>query len=157
MALVFLLFLYSLLRVGHSNLVTVLQTTSDLSQFSPTSGAELDNSSLFGHKQVTVCASFLTYQFTSQKYANILALRKYVWLLQTNWRLPDTDIRGCTDMNESSKLFPIWDLGVWNHACIILDSISENVKMIVNGKMVVNNIPYLSKWLVVLIFNCYLG
>ena len=122
-----------------SELVTVLQTTSDLSQYESVSGAELYDSSLLGHKQVTVCARFLSYQFTSQKYLNILVYRLNLQLLTSQVMPIDiNDIRGVTIILDRPILFKPWDIRVWNHACIVLDASSGSVKTVINGKTVAN-------------------
>ena len=116
--------------------MTVLQTSSDLSQFDSVSGAELYNSSLLGHKQVTVCARFFNHQFTSQTYLNILVYRQTLQLL-TSKKIAINDIRGVTRVDRPI-LFKVWDIRMWNHACILLDASSGTVKTVINGRTVAN-------------------
>ena len=129
-----LLLLFYMRVEAFSESMRVLQTISDISLFDSTSGAELAGSSLFGHKQATVCARFLTHQFTSQQYQNTLVYSSKLRLLATRW-ISDTDIRGIT-MVKNKFLFDIWDITVWNHACVKLDSISGVVKTFMNGDIV---------------------
>ena len=52
------------------SLLTILETTSDLGLFDPHTGAQIDNSSTLGHKQVNVCARFFNYQLTMKTLFN---------------------------------------------------------------------------------------
>ena len=111
-----------------TSLVTVLETTSDLGAFDPHIGAEVDNSSTLGHIQVTVCARFLIYQFTSHPSQCLL------W-----W-----DKEGIYSSSKAVASFgayhsfPIWDIQVWNHVCIILDSVSADLRIVLNGETVLD-------------------
>ena len=49
-----------------------LKTLGDLSTFRPNTGAELGSSSLMGQEDVTICARFVTYQFTTHLYKSPL-------------------------------------------------------------------------------------
>ena len=134
MGLVSLLLLCYLIVGAFSESMRVLQTTSDLSIFKSNSGAELDGSSLFGHRQATVCVRFLPHQFTSQQYQNTLVYSSQLRLLAIRW-ISDTDIRGLTRVKKKF-LFDIWDITIWNHACITIDSITGAVKTFMNGNIV---------------------
>ena len=118
-----------------SERLTVLQTSDDLSQFRPETGAELYNSSLFGHQKVTICARFLTHQFTTHRYTkgpwhSLLALPD-IWILWSGW-YPDI-VSGSL-----AGKFSSWDLGALNHVCVILDATANLSHAIINGKMVSN-------------------
>jgi hypothetical protein len=52
-----------------SEKIKVLKTTRDLSKFEPTSGGELKFSSLHELEELTICARFMTYQFSTHLYA----------------------------------------------------------------------------------------
>ena len=95
------------LSVVSSELIKVLQTSNDLSVFSPGSGAELRNSSLVGQKQVTICARFMTHQFIKNQH--ILAVND-MYLLHT--------------------------AGFWAaETCIMLNSALGTVKTMLNGEV----------------------
>ena len=111
-----------------SELIKVLQTTDDRSVFRPGSGAELNNSSLAGQKEVTICARFLIQQFLEQQV--ILSLGKHY--LMASALLKDTFLVGTLDRVVNN--FLIWDLAVWNHVCIILSSTLGTARTVLNGK-----------------------
>ena len=113
--------------------MTVLETPSELSVIEKNSWAELGNSSLLGQKKVTVCARFLNYQIPSE-YQNILVFSEGVRLLKSEW-VSDTEIYGSTYLGHT-YLFSIWKLQVWNHVCIMIDSVSKTVQTVLNGKIV---------------------
>ena len=126
------------LKPVSSVLLTVLQTPDDLSQFEANSGAVLANSSLFGHTDVTICARFLTYQFIDQKYQNVLVL-KNLYLLYSEWNT--NDVIGST-WTDYSHPFPVWDMRVWNHFCIMMSSKSRTMMSVLNGHIHIVDTDY---------------
>ena len=127
------LMLLGCLSLAASELMTVLQTTEDISKFEPSSGAELSNSSLLGQKKVTICARFLTHQLTTHMYDKPfqdLLIMKPLYLLYNEW---SPDIKSATYVG-SYHSFDIWDLGVWNHVCIMLNAESGILETMINGK-----------------------
>ena len=119
-----LLFLCCLSSVFSSQL-TVLKTTSDLAVFDPHTGAQLDNSSFLGQKQVTICSRFFTYQFTTHQYENpmqSLLILRGAGGISNKWQ--EYELTGLATLGGWFE-FPIWDVKVWNHVCIMLDSFSK--------------------------------
>ena len=120
-----------------SSLLTVLETTSDLAVFNPHTGAQLDNSSTLGYQQVTICAMFFTYQFTTHQYEkhlqSLLGWGKEA--IGSFWL--ESDLTGIVNSGGLFK-FPIWDMKVWNHVCIMLDSVNKDLTIVMNGKSVFN-------------------
>ena len=119
-----------------SSLLTVLETTSDLALFDPHTGAQLDNSSTLGHNKVTLCARFLNYQFATHikdDWQSLLGWGKQG--IGSHWQ--DSDLTGSVYLGGVSR-FPIWDIEVWNHICILIDLDLKVLKTVMNGKTVVN-------------------
>ena len=88
---------------------------------------------------MTICARFLTYQFTKHLYtrnpAQGLLVLPDVWILWSGW---SPDIVGGTD----GGMFSAWDLGVWNHVCVALDSIYNIRQTTINGEMKLKHTTY---------------
>ena len=53
-------------------------------------------------------------------------------------RWQDLDVIGLVMLGGQHN-FPIWDIEVWNHLCIMLDSVTENINLVMNGKTVLND------------------
>ena len=138
----FLLF-FCILNYVHGAYVTVLQTSESVSKFEPYAGAELLNTSLFGQNDVTICTRFFTYQFTTHKYdkpyQNILVLKKQ-YLLYSKWVIKNTIVGRA--WIEYSHNFGVWDLGVWNHVCVMLNSDNGTVRTVLNEKTIINMNDY---------------
>ena len=125
------------LNTVSSSLLTVLETTSDLAMFDPHTGAQLENSSTFAHKKVTVCARFLTHQFTTHTYEepNQVVI---AWGFEGVFSWWDGfDLKSAAKFGDWFR-FPIWDMEVWNHVCIILDAGRGNLRIIMNGEPVLD-------------------
>ena len=143
-----------------ASLLTVLETTSDIGLFDPHTGAELDNSSTLGHKQVTVCARFFNYQFTTHNYENpfqfLLGFGK-AGAIGSQWQ--NSDLKVITTLGGQFGI-PIWDMKVWNHICIIPDLIKGNLSIIMNGKTVLkkdfkSDLSFLDTNLFLMGHNCF--
>ena len=117
-----------------SEMLTVLQTSDDLSKINPNTGAELLDSSLYGLEKVTICARFVTHQFNLDLVALLSLPRLYPL-----WSFSGTlDIVGHAHGGE----FTIWDLKVWNHICILLDSTADMLQTTMNGETVLKMEKY---------------
>ena len=125
-----------LLDTVSSETLTVLETTSNMSLFSPNSGAELASSSLLGHNQVTVCARFMTYQFTTHLSENPSQCLLW-WGSTSSTGLYSTWLGSDLQAGMFSYVFPIWDMNVWNHVCLMIDSVTKDIMIIVNGKLMI--------------------
>ena len=123
--------------------LTVLDTTSDLSVFSPWglgTGAELDKSSTLGHKEVTVCARFLNHQFTTflddepKQFIFTWASTELHLGIVSSWE--DFGITGKLFLKSTWIIFKEikWELNVWNHICVMLDSVTNILRIIMNGE-----------------------
>ena len=112
--------------------LTVLETTSSLAAPLTQSGARLANSSTLGHEKVTVCARFLNYQFSSP-VQSLLGWNKTS--VGSVWQ--GHELTGVGAFGDWFS-FPVWDMQVWNHICIMLDSASSNLKVVLNGETVTN-------------------
>ena len=143
--------------------ITVLQTTRNLSIFTPNSGAELRFSSLLGQEDVTICARFNTYQFTTNMYSEPLQLLLVLgdnYLLGSYTMLPppspwysyfhdriggkwqNGNAMGFGLVNELLNVFPVWKPGGWNHVCIIASSTERNYKTVINGDDVYEGLDF---------------
>ena len=121
--------------------LVVLQTTSDMSQFVPGSWAEILNSSLLGHTQVSLCARFYIYKFTND-YTNIFGFGSSGSTMFSKWTSLGA-IQGLMYAGNENTL-PMWDPGVWNSVCVILDSDDKFVKVVMNGETVLIDNEYTS-------------
>ena len=117
--------------------LTVLESPQNVSDFVPTSGAALHNSSLQGQKQITMCARFLNHQFTANNYQALLTIAQDHTILWSTW---NPEINAGTSL--PLRLFKVWDLGVWNHVCCMLDSTLSQSQIILNGKTILLSNDY---------------
>ena len=126
------------------------------------SRAVLANSSIFGHKEVTICTRFLVLNFgTETSFQAILGLNPNFMPLLTytmsTARDDSTDYRymagkkwlngnilGASVINNKRHGFSIEKLipRVWNHACFVASSIKNFVKIVVNGEVVFEDTTY---------------
>ena len=122
----------------------VIQTTGDLSKFQPGTGAELANSSLLGQEEVTICARFLTYQFTTHLYPwpyhVPLSYGEGLVSLFTSWS-QEGDLQAGLFTDTVSSL-PVWELALWNHICIMVNSRSNFIQVVMNGETVLFDPKY---------------
>ena len=144
--------------------IKVLKTPGDLSTFRPDTGAELGSSSLSGQEDVTICARFVTYQFTTHLYKSplqvvlqlgaVTLLGSYTMLpppshwhgffresIVDQWQNGNVVAFSDTD---GFRFFPSWHPGEenWNHACIIASSERRKYKIVVNGAVVYSGNQY---------------
>ena len=116
-------------------MLTVLETTTNLEEFDPHTGALLDNSSTLGHKQVTTCLRFLTYQFTTVSGTVQFLFGWGGTFIGSGWQ--GSELTGLGVMG-GWFWFPIWDIKIWNHVCIMLNSVTEDMTVVLNGEKVLN-------------------
>ena len=88
------------------------------------------NSSTLGHNQVTVCARFLTNRFTDEAYHGVFGWGSKA--IVSVWD-PNLGLIAGASLGGLHQ-FPVWDMMVWNHVCIMLDSVTENMRVVMNGK-----------------------
>ena len=89
-------FISILIPLVSSESLRVLRTTHDMASFSPSSGAELLNSSLHDLNEMTVCARFSTYQFITHGYREplqvLLSVGEDLEFLSSYTMLPEPSI-----------------------------------------------------------------
>ena len=130
-----------LLPLVSSSPLVVLQTTSDLSQFVADSGAQILKSSLLGHSQATICARFFIYRFRNEKYTTVFAFGSVPELF-SRWTSFGT-IEGLMNAGPlNRKPLPIWNPGVWNNVCLMLDTDNQVMKTVINGHTVLIDNTY---------------
>ena len=155
-------FISMLIALVSSESLRVLRTTHDMASFSPSSGAELLNSSLHDLNEMTVCARFSTYQFITHGYREplqvLLSVGEDLEFLSSYTMLPEPSVAlgfwesligtkwqhgnvvGFSNA-DGGNIFPIWNMGshVWNHICFISSAIERLYKIIMNGIIVYEN------------------
>ena len=148
----------SLLHLTYSQTIRVLRTTKDLSTLQPNIGGELHSSSLLGHQELTICARFSTFKFSThlhdEKTQTVLRVGR-IHLLSSYTMLPQQSSQGTIWENmignkwqngnavgysngDKNSIFTIWKMGenIWNNVCIIASSSRRTYKMILNGETV---------------------
>lgn len=136
--------------------IKVLESTSDLSALNENSRAELENTSIFGQRAITICTRFLIFNFgTESSLQNLLSFNlKYlpfvIYTMSTanpnsvelksiagkKWL--NGNILGVSEINNKRYSFNIIKLipGIWNHACFAASSTDMIMKIVVNGHLV---------------------
>ena len=138
--------------------ITVLKSTQEISR----SGAEIRASSLYGLKDVTICARFNTFQFSvRQKWlpfqimfalgrdtllgsASLLHSPSPILLEWFGSSWEPMGVVGYCFLNEFANVFPIWKMGedVWNNVCIIISNTDKEFKIVLNRKTVFHKTDY---------------
>ena len=116
--------------------IRVFQTSDDISQFNQHSGAQIKNSSLFGQEKATICARFLNYQFTGYDHQNIFSFGIFGVHMGSTTLFVEGEQNGMFVFTGWVQYAPIWDLGVWNHICVLMDAEALTLKLIMNGEIV---------------------
>ena len=128
-----------LLLLPYSLGIRVLSSGRDLATHQPHhSGAELFHSALAGHDAVTLCARFMSYQFTHHRYTT-----PKIVLLRT-----DVDLINAYTMSAENRFAQLyageqWQAGdvllwgafgsLWNSVCMLLHASRNVCKVIING------------------------
>ena len=146
------------LNVGLSTKIKVIFTDGGASLPAKDGWAEILNSSLGKYPEVTLCARFLTYHFSTppdnHPFQTIISYGTYQLLGCFVARSCDQLYRGCTEHNRekvethqwirgkvfgnsyltgNNYYYPVWSPAVWNTACITVRTSQQHYRINING------------------------